>query len=116
MPTSRHRLFPFPSLLSPLQLFEFIEFHRVVHNTSHFYLYDAGGVDNRTLALLQRHVAEGLVTVTNLREALLFSVKQWGQVGAGECRCIHGLGLYGMDTTWIERGRVVEGWRPGCGL
>ena len=65
-------------------MFEWVEYHRVVHSVPHFYLYDAGGVDGDIRAALGGLMKAGVVTITDLRAALLFSLYYQGQVKKGE--------------------------------
>ena len=62
-------------------MLEWIEYHRVVHSVGHFYLYDSGAVDDEMRAKLAPLLKAGVVTITDLRATLLFSLYYKGQVG-----------------------------------
>lgn len=61
------------------QVWEWLEFHRVIHNVTHFFLYDAGGMDEEMTKMLDPYVDKKLATITDMREVLIFTVVSWGQ-------------------------------------
>ena len=51
----------------------------MVHSVAHFYLYDAGALDPAMRAAIAPLLDSGVVSITDLRSTLLFSIKMWGQ-------------------------------------
>lgn len=66
--------------LNFFQVIEFLKYHRKVHFVDHFFLYNSGGITESLLSLLKPQISEGIVSITDFREVLLFSIKLWGQV------------------------------------
>lgn len=86
------------------QVWEWVEYHRVIHSIDHFFFYDSGGIDKPMRETFQKHIEERVVSITDLRESLLFSVKLWGQPLA-IADCIH---RNRYSTKWLFMGDVDE--------
>lgn len=65
--------------LYPPHVWEFMEYHRVLHLIDHFYFYDGGALSPEVLKYFDPYLKGGLITVTDIREVLLFTVHYWGQ-------------------------------------
>eukprot|EP00897_Mesotaenium_endlicherianum_P005853 jgi/Mesen1/5296/ME000264S04321 len=71
---------PLYGKMHPGRVQEWMEFHERVHGVDSFIMYDAGGIDEHVMRVLEPYIREGRLQITDVRDTVLYETWLYSQV------------------------------------